>query len=402
MSIVPLTPMQLPVAIVWLASWYPTRLDPLPGDFIQRHARALSLYKPLHVLHIAKDEAGIITKDVHVDTIVTGNLTETIVYYHPRKTGFKPLDKVLSFRRFMQLGKQHLQQLYVQNPNMLLHVHVAMRHGLLALWAQQQWGIPYAVTEHWTGYHFKDYPATLQKGKWFWKKTKQILNKATVVYPVSTHLGQQIQPLTRTKLRQLSNVTDTAIFYPAAEALPIKPFRLVHVSTMNHQKNTEGIVSAFAALPPHYEWQLTLAGPANEVLEQQVQSNPALRGKIHFTGTLSNAAVAALLRDHHAMVMFSRYENQPCSILEALCSGLPVISSNVGGIPDLINDSNGLLVNPDDEQALLNAIQQLMYNYHRYNHKAIAAAATALYSYETIGKQQLHFYQQDFPGLLAE
>ncbi len=402
MSIVPLTPMQPPVTIVWLASWYPTRIDPLPGDFIQRHARALALYTPLQVLHIAKDEDGIVTQNVHVDTTVTGNLTETIVYYHPRKTGFKPLDKAWSFSRFMQLGKQHLQQLHSQNPALLLHVHVAMRHGLLALWAQQQWGIPYAVTEHWTGYHQKDYPAFLQKGKWFWHKTRQILNRATVLYPVSTHLGRQLQQLSPTPYHQLSNVTDTALFYPAAHTLPAKPFRFVHVSTMNHQKNTEGIVAAFAALPAQYTWQLTLAGPINKTLEERVQHNPALREKIHFTGTLSNAAVAELLRQHHALVMFSRYENQPCSILEALCTGLPVISSNVGGIPELIHENNGLLVNPNDVTALLQALQQLMDNYHLYNKTRIAASAAALYSYEVIGQQQLHLYKQDLATLFAE
>src|SRR3954469_15189763 len=111
--------------IFWLASWYPTRLDPFPGDFIQRHAKALALYHPVHVLHIAKDEHGTITNDVFVEKKISGQLTETIVYYHPPQVGVGIVDRFLSMRKFLQVGKRLITEIANSNARGFLHVHVA-------------------------------------------------------------------------------------------------------------------------------------------------------------------------------------------------------------------------------------------------------------------------------------
>ena len=65
---------------------------------------------------------------------------------------------------------------------------------------------------------------------------------------------------------------------------------------------------------------------------------------IQFTGMLPYEEVARLMRNSDAFVLFSLYENMPCVVLEALCCGLPVITSDVGGLKEVINQENGVLV----------------------------------------------------------
>jgi len=93
------------------------------------------------------------------------------------------------------------------------------------------------------------------------------------------------------------------------------------------------------------------------------------------------------------MVMFSRFENSPCSIIEALCCGLPVIATKVGGIPELLNNNNGLLIESLDEKALFEALEAMAANYLKYDRKKIAEDAKSKFSYSVIGKKLDKIYE---------
>ena len=79
----------------------------------------------------------------------------------------------------------------------------------------------------------------------------------------------------------------------------------------------------------------------------------------------------------------SVWENLPCVIIEALASGLPVVATNVGGIPELVNDENGVLVPPEDPYSLANALDYALNK--KWNRCRIAEKAVKQYSIETIG-----------------
>jgi glycosyltransferase involved in cell wall biosynthesis len=97
-------------------------------------------------------------------------------------------------------------------------------------------------------------------------------------------------------------------------------------------------------------------------------------------------------------LLFSEVENSPCVIGESLSCGIPVISSNVGGIPELVDDSNSMLIQPGDEQALLSSMEAMMKNKHLYNKDVIAQQAAAKFSYPVIGRRMDLFYQAILSG----
>lgn len=372
--------------ILWLASWYPNKISPFNGDFIKRHAEAVAIYKHVHVIFVVKDEYGVVTDHVTVENSTLGNLSESIAYYKPFITGLKFFDRIISIFIYLKIFRELITSFIKSNGTpKLVHVHVAMWAGIVALWLKGEKGIPFIVTEHWTGYAKNAIENIYNKG-WFFKYLSGlVLKHARLVVPVSQHLGKYIQDnIYPGKFQVVSNAVNTAYFtlsdYSGSE------FKFIHVSSMAPQKNIEGLLNSFSQLLLLLtNWKLIMAGPASVDLKIKA-SQLGLDNYIEWTGEITYTQVAKKIIESSAFVLFSKYENQPCVILEALCCGLPVIATNVGGIPEVITAHNGILVSSENESHLVQAMITLMENYKAYDKIQISEMAIEKYNYKTIGK----------------
>lgn len=81
---------------------------------------------------------------------------------------------------------------------------------------------------------------------------------------------------------------------------------------------------------------------------------------VEFLGLRSD--IADLLRQSRVFVLSSKYEGLPISIIEAMRAGLPIIASNVGGVPEMVSSENGRLVNAGDFHELASAISYYISN----------------------------------------
>ena len=378
--------------VLWLASWYPNRLDKFEGDFIQRHARAVAIFCKVFVIYIKKD-TNMAAGTVSTELSSTGNLTEKIIYYHPAETGIKIIDRVLSHWKFMKLYKKAVTEFIAVNGKPAnVHVHIAMKAGLVALWLKKKWGLPYILTEHWTGY-FPDSKPSLDDYNWYYKKLiKTVLKKADLVLPVTFNLGETItKNIINIPFEVIPNVVDIDLFYykPVVSA----KFKFVHISYMNHQKNPEGILFAAKQLKEKgYDFEILLIGNNAHWLLELANSYSLTNETIKFIDVVSYSDVAMHMQAASAFLLFSRFENLPCVILEALCCGLPVISTNVGGISEVVNKENGVLVENENITELADAMQEVMENYPVYNKKNIADNAVEKFNYTTVGAQYLETY----------
>jgi len=112
---------------------------------------------------------------------------------------------------------------------------------------------------------------------------------------------------------------------------------------------------AFAAL----EFRLAGSGEACRALEAEV-SRRGLEGVVRLVGPLSGEARDDFLRETDVMLLPSRSEGLPYSVLESLAAGTPVVASRVGGIPDVVVDGeHGRLIPPDDAGAIADALRDL-------------------------------------------
>jgi glycosyltransferase involved in cell wall biosynthesis len=167
------------------------------------------------------------------------------------------------------------------------------------------------------------------------------------------------------------------------------------VSTLAaYQKNIDGMLRSFSILAnQRQDFELVIVGTASAELKEKV-TRSELASFVIFTGEISYPEVALQMQQASALVLFSRYENFPCVIIEALCCGLPVIASDTGGIKEAINEANGILVQSENEIQLTEALNRVMNEYDKFDRHKIDNEASQQFSYETIGKQFYDLYNE--------
>ncbi len=368
--------------ILWLCSWYPGRAEPFNGDFVQRHARAASLYHDIQVIHVYADPSGKIRRK-EVTTNTSPGLKENIIEF-PKQAGI--LGRFFSYIRLNKTYRHAIRD-YIRKEGLpdLVHVNVPIWAGKAGLWMKKKYGSDYLLTEHWAIYNHKAPHNYKSKSAVFKYYSRRIFSEAKVLLSVCDYLARGVNELvTPANHVTIVNTVDTDIFKPLIEEK--QGFRFIHISNMEERKNLKGIIRAFALLSENQAGiQLLIVGPANEDLIQYAQSFSGV--DIQFTGEISYPDVAEKLRASDALILFSEVENSPCVIGEALCSGIPVISSNVGGIPELVDESNSLLVDPSDEIALKEAMVTMFARKNFFQKLIIADKAAQRFSFRAVGKK---------------
>lgn len=379
--------------VIWLVSWYPNRTQPTTGDFIERHAKATAPFvKQLTIISVVKDDA-MPAGTIEMQEKQEGNLILLTAYYNTRQKGH--FGKLVSQKKYWQLQSALYKKVVkLSGKPTIVHVHVAMKAGLLAVWLKRKFNIPFVVTEHWSGYFKESQPNIHQLGWLFKKLNNSILKNTSILLPVTEHLGNKITTdFIKLPYQVIPNVVDTKLFYYQEKQPDV--FTFIHASYMNYPKNPEGILEAcFLLKEKGYRFRLNMIGNKPAQLIELSKKYGLLDEYVFFEKEITYKEVAERMRHSSALLMFSRYESLPCVILEALCCGLPVVSSSVGGIPEVINQTNGLLVNKDDLNELTIAMQYLMDNYSSFDKLKIAEQANGLYSYDIVGKQIFSVYEK--------
>jgi glycosyltransferase involved in cell wall biosynthesis len=157
------------------------------------------------------------------------------------------------------------------------------------------------------------------------------------------------------------NIIDLAKFHPAASG-PQTP----HIIVARNLEPIYDVDSALRALalllPSHPAAHMSIAGsgPERERLES-LAGQLGVAGKVRFTGRLDSHQMAALYREASLSLNTALADNMPNSVLESLASGIPVVSTNVGGVPFLVrHEETALLVKPGDAAAMATAMKRLL------------------------------------------
>ena len=380
---------------LWLTSWYPNKLDAMNGDFIQRHARAVSLCANVTVIHAEPDFTHSMKGVVSITE--AKNLKEIITYYPVSKNNLI-ISRFITGMRYKKIMKAQVKK-YIRENGLpgIVHVHVPMKAGIIALWLKKKYAIPFVVTEHWAIYNNEATDKFSSRNFLFKSYTKKILNECSLFLPVSDHLGKAVNRIvTKVAGKPIPNVADTHLFfYKKKNDADTNIFTFIHVSTMKFQKNPRGIIKAFSLFIKENTFsKLVMVGENFEAIAAYATDLKIPAENIEFTGLLSYPEVAQKMKNSDAFILLSRFENLPCVIIEALCCGLPVISTNVGGIAELINESNGLLIKSEDENALLESMKKMYSSYSNIDRENISAEAISKYNYETIGKEICGVYEE--------
>ncbi len=377
--------------ILFLPSWYPTRNNPLTGDFIQRYALSVSLVNKVTVFFYEKDLS--IAAPQLVIKQVNENLTEYIYYYPESKIPVPFIKRSISAINRFRLLRRLYASVFGKNTPDIIHVHVASHGGEFALFLKWTKKISYILSEQ-HGQYMPEFNRFDQLS--FVEKNiiRLVYKHALMVHTVSASLGDALaaKKLVRQKTVVIPNVVDTGLFYflPRAKS-PVA--RFVHVSMLTHQKNPDGMLRAFAMVRDKgYDFTVHIGGPVAPALPELCQAL-GLQERVLFYGEIPYTEVAKITRESDAMVFFTRFETFGCVIAEALCAGVPVLLSDLPVTHETIREGiNGSFVPSEDEEALAGAITRFIEGGYHFDGSQIADAAAEKYSYLQVAGLMDEFY----------
>jgi glycosyltransferase involved in cell wall biosynthesis len=351
------------------------------GLFVQRHAEAVALFNEVTAIYIHPDENAKSTFELERSR---ENGVDTIRVYY-KKTG-----KLTSALRYFKACRKALK--LAGKPD-LIHVHVLTRMGVVAYLEKLLHGTPYIITEHWSRYlPGNDFSGVLRK-----IATKIVVRNAAMVTTVTENLAQAMQAhgLHNDRYVTLPNVVDFGLFQPKPHHNDFP--KIAHVSCFEDKsKNISGLLESLKILKDKgIPYQAVLIGEGMDLEAMKLKANALeLNDRVLFTGLLQGQDLTDTLASCDFLVLSSNYENMPVVILEALACGLPVVSTRVGGIAEIVNESNGILVPPANAQALAAAMEQCCNTYKEYDPEKLRAQVMERYDTKQVGKLLNDWYQE--------
>jgi len=193
---------------------------------------------------------------------------------------------------------------------------------------------------------------------------RRLLNSAQIVTTPSRYLLEEMSPY-RADLKLIPNALDLSNYayirrdHPAPRLIWLRAFLNLYNPTLA-PKAIAKLVKDF------HDLQLIMIGPdkgRDSALQDVRDIAKELRvfDHIQFPGGIAKSDVPLWLNKGDIFINTTNVDNTPVSIIEAMACGLPIVSTNVGGIPYLLKDEqDALLVPPDDAEAMANAIRRIL------------------------------------------
>ena len=259
----------------------------------------------------------------------------------------------------------------------IVQVNVNGKNGLFALWLYLKYGIPFVIVEHWTGYLPVSFRLNNPVRLWLFRL---VAKHSKRIMPVSADLGEAMRACgMKGQYEVLNNVVDE-FFYNRSATSASDVFNTLHVSCFDEQhKNVCGILRVFNEVRKKSGQPvvLTLIGTGKDYDAAVAYSRSLglVEGRdVIFTGEQMPEAVASYMAQADLFVLFSNKENAPVVISESLAAGVPVLSSDVGGIREMLSSESGRLVKAGDEKALEKEWLDMMTGRHLYDSNVIRQA----------------------------
>ena len=147
--------------------------------------------------------------------------------------------------------------------------------------------------------------------------------------------------------------------------------KILWVRSLSSIYNPEMALKVFYEIKKEFpKAELCMVGPdLDNMLTSLKQMANDLGLEVTFTGKMKKSDWIALSENYSVFINTTHFDNTPVSVMEAMALGLPVVSTNVGGIPYLLEDhKNALLVDDDDVMAMVDCIKKLTIDVELKNH----------------------------------
>lgn len=333
--------------ILFLSSWFPNKLEPTNGNFVQRHAEAVAMKHDVEILHTIGDFNQ--KKTYIFDDKVINGIRTLVIYY---KNSNNPIQNFIRRMKAYKLGFAKMQK-----PD-LVHANVLHNNMLFTVYLKKKFKIPFVVTEHWTALQHQNLSKTSEKIK---RIAKYIAKNASYILPVSENLLSSLRSIgIETQMKVISNVVNTEIF-DIKQGEGSKTVKFLHVSSLIPRKRPDQIIEMIHKLKQNgHNVSLEIGGDGDtETLINLVEKLNA-ESYISVFDEISYAEVARKMQASDCFILFSDNETQGCVILESYACGKPVIATAVGGVPEFVKPGLGVLIEKANESQLYQEMENFV------------------------------------------
>ena len=383
--------------VLFISSWYPSKEHRTLGNFVQRHAESIQPFVNLWVMSVSSSTD--LQEEFELEFSIINGVNTLHVYYQKVNSTMPILasaKKLSRYREAHNLGMKYLSDEKRVKKFDVLHCNVTFPAGIIALDFKKEYKIPYVLTEHWTLFlpyknDFKKLNPIVQR------KMREIVSNASVVAPVSQHLAISMQEKgLKGNYTIIPNVADTKLFSLRTKE-PNEVKQILHVSTfVDDHKNISGIFRTLRKIAEtRQDFQLVIVTDGDIEKAKFIQKSVGLQDRfVTYHGTKTPNEIVEFYQSSDFFVLFSNYENLPVVMVESFCCGLPFVSSNVGGISEFVDNSNGRLVRAEDENALQEEINFMLDNVSEFDSTEIRKKAINQFDNAVVGARYLEVYKE--------
>lgn len=297
----------------------------------------------------------------------------------------------LPIRLFCIIGTWGLRYLY-QNvfchgiePD-IIHAHF-MEYGYMGAKIVEGKKLPLIITEHSSGM----IQSVIPQG---WRRiAEEAYHGANRVIAVSSALKESICRHTGIVAEVVPNIVSAEFRYETREHAGI---RFVSVGHLNSGKRINILLKAFAGVCiKHDDVFLDIVGDGELRKElENLARELHIERKVKFHGRLPRQEIMEIFKGADYFVLPSAFETFGVAYIEAMASGLPVISTRCGGPEDFVTEENGVLVPVDDLEALMEAMNRIYRNGRNFDRAKISTTVRKRFSGNAVATQLKRIYEE--------
>lgn len=359
------------IRVLHITPWFPHDDDPSRTVYIRRHIDSLAPFVDQHVLHLDMDKKQF--SDISTEEMTIVRLNPVFDLWRWKEWAF-----------CRELKKQLIQ---LDAANQFTHVNFHIAYPSLVFYDRIKHLLPkkVCIIEHWSIYHYNFFSKNRPH------RLSGIFQNNIPILAVSNALRNDLLTFSGNNLQIdiLPNVVDDEIFQfqncsignhffmAALWKSPKDP--IVVLEEITHLRSESKIIHL----------RIAGDGPLLPSMKQFVKNND-LHNQVLFLGQLSSSQIADELNRAQALLLPTHYETFSVITAEALACGCPVIADNVGAIPELLVNTNGVLRSTTGSWS--EAIAK--FEAGSYDRKSISFVAKTKFSAEVIGQRYFHYLQQ--------
>lgn len=374
--------------ILIVASWYPEP-GQLTGSFFRDRARLLAQHGC---------EVSVVTADLRLRTGgappgITVRKDGGVTEYRCFKRNLTPFwEGGVARQKVPMIRKLYEQVCRDSGKPDLIHLESA-RSARAAVALARSEHIPLTYTEHYSDV------LSSSPGSYYDRVMRLAVSSASHIFLISSAMRRKLDPPDG-KWSMLPNEVDFSAFTLSESSPPPERFTFKALGSLRKVKGYDLLLKAFASVHAAYPaCRLVIGGGGEEEAAlKSLCDRLSLSDCVEFPGPVPLEERGAFFRDASAFVCSSHTETFSVVTVEAFACGVPVVATKCGGPEDLVNESNGYLVEKDSVSALASGLTRMVENRKRFCGPEIRAQAAALYDREVIVKKQMDCFASVISG----